>query len=225
MKNSQTDLYRHYDAQNNLIYIGVSLSALNRLGQHQQNSHWFSQIKKVEIETFSSRSEALIAEERAIKTENPLYNKTHNKNVTNGPSKNRKAKKNAAVSCAQTLNDLTLNEQHVIQACIAQVDSAAALLETECFELFAKDFAGIFSISETNAYAALIDVAESLFKRCKAIDNPYASRSKEKWITVPWISSIEYWPDDGKIALCFSEKILPYLIELRTTGDASHLQL
>jgi Initiator Replication protein. len=39
---------------------------------------------------------------------------------------------------------LSLNEQRVILACIAQVNSANALLATERFELSAKDFSNIF---------------------------------------------------------------------------------
>ena len=67
---------------------------------------------------------------------------------------------------------LTLNEQRVVLACIAQVNSKEALLKTDEFELSAKDFAELFSVSEKRAYLALVEVAESLFNRYVVVDNP-----------------------------------------------------
>ena len=43
---------------------------------------------------------------------------------------------------------LSLNEQRVVLACIGQVDSTKKLLATDEFELSAKDFARLFSVSE-----------------------------------------------------------------------------
>jgi len=67
-------LYRHFDKDNRLLYVGVSLSALNRLAQHADASHWFADIATVKIETFEDRSVALAAEREAILKENPLHN-------------------------------------------------------------------------------------------------------------------------------------------------------
>jgi hypothetical protein len=57
-----------------LLYVGVSLSALHRLGQHRDHAHWYAKIKRVEIEQFQTRKEALAAEKAAIQREGPLYN-------------------------------------------------------------------------------------------------------------------------------------------------------
>jgi hypothetical protein len=70
----RTNLYRHFDAEGALLYVGVSLSALTRLGRHRKYSHWFEKIKRVEIERFPSRAEALIAERLATWREKPLHN-------------------------------------------------------------------------------------------------------------------------------------------------------
>ena len=67
-------LYRHFDEQGNLLYVGVSLSTIQRLAQHKNHSHWFDSISKVTIEQFPSREEALDAEKIAIQKENPLHN-------------------------------------------------------------------------------------------------------------------------------------------------------
>lgn len=69
-----THLYRHFDAEGALLYVGISLSAVNRLSQHKDCSHWFDDIARVDIETFPSRHEALRAEKAAILAENPRHN-------------------------------------------------------------------------------------------------------------------------------------------------------
>jgi len=67
-------LYRHFDKDGILLYVGISLSALNRLGQHKDHSHWFDTISRVEIENFNTREEALVAESLAIFNEKPTHN-------------------------------------------------------------------------------------------------------------------------------------------------------
>jgi predicted GIY-YIG superfamily endonuclease len=69
-----THLYRHFDNNGTLLYVGISLSTLNRLAQHREHAHWFTEIKRVEIERFQSRQEALSAERAAIQREKPLHN-------------------------------------------------------------------------------------------------------------------------------------------------------
>ena len=39
-------MYRHFGADGSLLYIGISLNALNRLRQHQ-SSRWFDKIARV----------------------------------------------------------------------------------------------------------------------------------------------------------------------------------
>jgi len=110
---------------------------------------------------------------------------------------------------------LTLNEQRVILACIAQVNSTEELLKTDEFELSAKDFAKLFGISEDRSYSELQEVAKNLYQRSLTIYNPDPTRPKLKKLETRWISSIGYMPEEGKITLCFAQKILPYLGELR----------
>lgn len=71
-----TALYRHYDEAGVLLYVGISLSAVNRLGQHKRNA-WFWSIRRVDVEYFSTRRAARQAEQTAIQTEKPLFNMTH----------------------------------------------------------------------------------------------------------------------------------------------------
>lgn len=72
-----THLYRHFDEIGRLLYVGISLSALNRLAQHKDHSHWFSKITTVKIEKYDTREQALAAEREAIANEHPKCNINH----------------------------------------------------------------------------------------------------------------------------------------------------
>jgi predicted GIY-YIG superfamily endonuclease len=74
-------LYRHFDAQENLLYVGISLDALQRLRAHRTASRWFDDISLVKMETFPSRAKALSAERAAIINEKPKHNVVHNSEV------------------------------------------------------------------------------------------------------------------------------------------------
>lgn len=68
-----TALYRHFDGQGCLLYVGVSLNALQRLSEHRY-SYWIDRVARVDIERFPSREAALAAEREAIRIEKPLHN-------------------------------------------------------------------------------------------------------------------------------------------------------
>lgn len=72
-----TALYRHFDAANVLLYVGIALSPASRTSQHRRNASWFSQVARIEIEWFISREGAELAEREAIRTENPIFNLVH----------------------------------------------------------------------------------------------------------------------------------------------------
>lgn len=72
---SKTDLYRHFDKDGRLLYVGVSYGAISRLQQHAKNgAAWVDQIAKVTVEKFKSRELALAAEVKAITSEHPIHN-------------------------------------------------------------------------------------------------------------------------------------------------------
>lgn len=74
-----TELYRHFDGENALLYVGISLSTFTRLSQHRDHSQWFKKVARVSIEHFPTREEAIAAEKKAIKTEAPMFNIAHKK--------------------------------------------------------------------------------------------------------------------------------------------------
>ena len=73
----RTALYRHFDANGELLYVGISLNAVSRLAQHRQTSPWFDEIARIEIEWHPTREDACDAEITAIHTEHPRYNVIH----------------------------------------------------------------------------------------------------------------------------------------------------
>jgi hypothetical protein len=75
----EQSLYRHFDAAGELLYVGVSISAVARLSEHARASRWASQIARVDIERHPTREAALAAEAAAIKAERPRYNTQHNR--------------------------------------------------------------------------------------------------------------------------------------------------
>jgi hypothetical protein len=85
-------LYRHFDQEGCLLYIGVSISALHRFVQHRA-AEWFLRIKRVEIESFATREEALLAESAAIKSEKPLFNIAHKQKVEKQKVEKQKVEK------------------------------------------------------------------------------------------------------------------------------------
>lgn len=72
-----TVLYRHYDKAGKLLYVGISLSAAQRLEQHMRAAGWAGEIAQVTIERFSNRQLALDAERAAICAEQPCWNVVH----------------------------------------------------------------------------------------------------------------------------------------------------
>jgi predicted GIY-YIG superfamily endonuclease len=74
----RSQLYRCFDSDHRLLYIGISTNALARLMVHRESAYWFAQIATVTIEHFDSRDDAAVEEQLAIMTENPLHNQVYN---------------------------------------------------------------------------------------------------------------------------------------------------
>jgi hypothetical protein len=71
---AKTDLYRIFDADGVLLYVGISWSALVRLGGHSGTARWFDRVARVSVQKCQSLDEARAAERQAIQTEDPLFN-------------------------------------------------------------------------------------------------------------------------------------------------------
>jgi hypothetical protein len=67
-------VYRHFDVEGGLLYVGACSNYDRRMAQHKNKSPWFSQIHKSSIHFYETLSEALAVERKAIWLENPMYN-------------------------------------------------------------------------------------------------------------------------------------------------------
>jgi hypothetical protein len=69
-----TAVYRLFDADDVLLYVGVSWSPPLRLAGHAAEKSWWSEVDRKAVEFFENRAVALWREARAIADESPRYN-------------------------------------------------------------------------------------------------------------------------------------------------------
>ena len=77
-----TTLYRFFDAQDRLLYVGIAGRPAGRAHQHSKKKEWWTEVTHSTYEHFTTREAAAAAEVAAIVTEQPVYNVVHN-----GPNK------------------------------------------------------------------------------------------------------------------------------------------
>ncbi|MFI7468189.1 GIY-YIG nuclease family protein [Nonomuraea sp. NPDC049646] len=73
-----TSLYRFYDANQLLLYIGITNCLPRRFEQHEDRKPWFRHVAHVTVEHHADRDAALHAEKIAIQQERPQHNIKHN---------------------------------------------------------------------------------------------------------------------------------------------------
>ncbi len=72
--NTPTALYRYFDEQDRLLYVGISGYLPTREHGHISKSRWMELAARSAIGRHPTRREALLAEREAIRTELPLFN-------------------------------------------------------------------------------------------------------------------------------------------------------
>jgi hypothetical protein len=72
-------LYRAYNSEGSLLYVGISYSALIRITAHRRDKPWFGDVARIEVEKVpGDRYAAEERERQAIWAERPLHNVVHN---------------------------------------------------------------------------------------------------------------------------------------------------
>ena len=105
-------LYRHYDKNDALLYVGVSGSP-----EHRLHTKWALNSVRMTTKQFNNRHDALEAEKLAVLKEQPVYNIRLKK-------ANREGKK--AISgffspdAAKQLKQIALNEDSTVQALLTE---------------------------------------------------------------------------------------------------------
>jgi predicted GIY-YIG superfamily endonuclease len=71
-------VYRFYDSEGVLLYVGCTRNLILRTRVHSSQSHWYRRIASHTATVASTWREALDMERDAIRAERPLYNVVHN---------------------------------------------------------------------------------------------------------------------------------------------------
>lgn len=71
-------LYRLYDADNNLLYVGITSNVGDRFAQHSHERTWWPQVDRCQVELFPDRLSLEAGERLAILKEHPRYNVMYN---------------------------------------------------------------------------------------------------------------------------------------------------
>lgn len=74
-------LYRFFDIDEVLLYVGITNNPARRWAKHEKDKSWWLEVTDIQLEHFNSREEVEKAEIEAIKNEKPLYNIKHSLGV------------------------------------------------------------------------------------------------------------------------------------------------
>lgn len=83
---SDHTLYRFFDADGRLLYVGRTINPARRWREHEKKSPWFTAVAQVTRQVFATATEVDHAERRAIATERPLHNIALNPNAPVRPA-------------------------------------------------------------------------------------------------------------------------------------------
>lgn len=67
-------LYRFFDAEGDLLYVGITWNPYRRWQRHANKAAWFGSAVRVTCEVFPNEWTALKAEVAAIHSERPIFN-------------------------------------------------------------------------------------------------------------------------------------------------------
>lgn len=79
----RTALYRLYDADDRLLYVGITTSPKTRFASHATYKHWWPQVDRKDVTWLAGTwGQALTIEAAAIQNEKPQFNGKHNASIT-----------------------------------------------------------------------------------------------------------------------------------------------
>lgn len=70
-------VYRAFDAEGDLLYVGVTTKGPLRWEQHAATKPWWNSVARIDVAHYSTVRDALDAERFAIGSEHPRYNVRH----------------------------------------------------------------------------------------------------------------------------------------------------
>lgn len=210
MNNQKTALYRHFNADNQLLYVGISLSAIHRLSQHK-TSGWHDDIAKVDIIHFNNRTEALDAEKEAIKEENPRFNIAHrSKNTFPIKVKEKRDCFNDKIVPLKTSLKLSIAAKQVILVGLL-TRGKDEKVETGTGRFYLDINLGIYSKLigvEVDSAFYLLHEAITELSQTKIISG-ILSKKRTRFVDDGWLSSM--CQEDGVCSIGFKDEAIFYL--------------
>ena len=77
MSRAEYTLYRMFDRDGSLLYVGQSIRAAERFSQHRADKSWWPMVSSITMERCDNADELNRSEREAIQTENPRFNVVH----------------------------------------------------------------------------------------------------------------------------------------------------
>jgi len=118
---------------------------------------------------------------------------------------------------------LTLPEQLLLLAVIGKVDPRELTAETSV-ELTVSAFKDITDNIGESSYDELRKAVRRLYNRSVIISDPDPEDPSLTETETRWVSSINYYKNEGRVRLFFAPKILPYLANLKDNYTAYFLK-
>lgn len=75
----KTTLYRYFDCDGQLLYVGITGNNLKRQSQHRRSAEWLDLAATATFQHYDDRASAEEAEKSAIRLECPVYNIQYNR--------------------------------------------------------------------------------------------------------------------------------------------------
>lgn len=120
-------------------------------------------------------------------------------------------KSNALVEASYRLS---LYEQRIMLACIAQVRRDAPLTDQQLYTVSAQQIADMAGVGLKTAYRDLKSASERLFRREVTLHEAPNGKGGSKVRLTRWVQEVVYQEDQGTVALRFSQPMVPYLSQL-----------
>ena len=135
MNHDTTDLYRYYDSDGRLLYVGISFSAIARAAQHRSDKGWWRDVDRMTVERMPTRCDAEVAERHAIINEKPLHNVVWN---GGGLSRHNRAPSGPAAAvefdCSDIISSQAPADRHGVVDALnnlnAAIDAVARMLDS-----------------------------------------------------------------------------------------------
>lgn len=128
-------------------------------------------------------------------------------------------KSNALV---QASYKLSVYEQRIILAAIAQVRRDQLLTDRHLYRISAQEIAEMAGVKVDRAYGLIKEAAERLFER-RVMLHKEANGGPASSLLTRWVQAVEYIETEGTVGLQFAHRMLPYLAQL--TEQFTHYAL